>query len=125
MNRKGFFKTLFGGFVAASAAPSLVKAEETPQPPKDLAFGRKVLRIDEHGNVGLGTNTPTTTLHVEGIVFHVNDRMLEMSGNEKGDFEIKWLNTKENETNSPIVMQQPKDDPWKKNLILTNYPLTK
>lgn len=133
MNRKGFFKTLFGGFVAASAAPSLVKAEETPQPPQDLALGREALRIDEHGNfgiggsghVGLGTSTPRTKLHVEGIIFHVNDRMLEMAGDENGDFKIRWLNPKENETVNTIVIQKPKDDPWKKNLILTNYPLTK
>jgi len=54
MDRKGFFKTLFGGFVAASAAPSLIKAEETPQPPKDLSLSREVLRIDEHGHLGIG-----------------------------------------------------------------------
>ena len=125
MNRKGFFKTLFGGFVAASAAPSLIKAEENPQPPKDLSLGREVLRIDAtgsfgiggSGNVGLGTNTPRTKLHVEGIVFHVNDRMLEMAGDENGDFKIKWLNPKENETVNTIVIQKPKDDPWKREFI--------
>ena len=125
MNRKGFFKTLFGGFVAASAAPSLIKAEENPQPPKDLSLGREVLRIDAtgsfgiggSGNVGLGTNTPRTKLHVEGIVFHVNDRMLEMAGDENGDFKIRWLNPKENETVHTIVMQKPKDDPWKREFI--------
>lgn len=125
MNRKGFFKTLFGGFVAASAAPSLIKAEETPQPPKDLALGRESLRIDEHGNfgiggsgcVGLGTNMPTTKLHVGGIIFHVDDRMLEMAGDENGDFKIRWLNPKENETVHTIVMQKPKDDPWKREFV--------
>ena len=123
MNRKGFFKTLFGGFVAASAAPSLIKAEENPQPPKDLSLGREVLRIDAtgsfgiggSGNVGLGTNTPRTKLHVEGIVFHVNDRMLEMAGDENGDFKMQWLNPKENETVNTIVIQKPKDDPWKRD----------
>lgn len=125
MDRKGFFKTLFGGFVAASAAPSLVKAAETPQPPKDLALGREALRIDEDGSVGLGTSTPKAKLHVGGIIFHVNDRMLEMAGDENGDFKIRWLNPKENETVNTIVIQKPKDDPWKKNLILSNYPLTK
>ena len=125
MNRKGFFKTLFGGFVAASTVPSLVKAEETPQPPKDLSLGREVLRIDEDGNFGiggsgnvtLGTSTPRTKLHVEGIIFHVNDRMLEMAGDENGDFKIKWLNPKENETVNTIVIQKPKDDPWKREFI--------
>jgi len=125
MDRKGFFKTLFGGFVAASAAPSLIKAEETPQPPKDLSLSREVLRIDEHGNlgiggssnIGLGTSTPRNKLHVEGIVFHVNDRMLEMAGDENGDFKIRWLDPKENETVNTIVIQKPKDDPWKRDFV--------
>ena len=125
MDRKSFFKTLFGGFVAASAAPSLIKAEETPQPPKDLSLSREVLRIDEHGNlgiggssnIGLGTSTPRNKLHVEGIVFHVNDRMLEMAGDENGDFKIRWLDPKENETVNTIVIQKPKDDPWKREFV--------
>ena len=125
MDRKGFFKTLFGGFVAASTVPSLVKAEDNPQPSKDLSLGREVLRIDSSGNVGiggssnigLGTSTPRTKLHVEGIIFHVNDRMLEMAGDENGDFKIKWLNPKENETPNTIVIHKPKDDPWKREFI--------
>ena len=125
MNRKGFFKTLFGGFVAASAAPSLIKAEENPQPPKDLSFGREALRLDANGsfgiggsgNVGLGTSTPRTKLHVEGIVFHVNDRMLEMAGDENGDFKIRWLDPKENESASTITIHKPKDDPWKRDFV--------
>ena len=125
MDRKGFFKTLFGGFVAASTVPSLVKAEDNPQPPKDLSLSREVLRIDTNGNVGiggssnigLGTNTPRTKLHVEGIVFHVNDRRLEMAGDENGDFKMQWLDPKENETVHTIVMQKPKDDPWKRQFV--------
>ena len=125
MDRKGFFKTLFGGFVAASTVPSLVKAEDNPQPPKDLSLSREVLRIDTNGNVGiggssnigLGTSTPRTKLHVEGIVFHVNDRMLEMAGDENGDFKIKWLNPKENESASSITIHKPKDDPWKRDFM--------
>ena len=123
MDRKGFFKTLFGGFVAASTVPSLVKAEDNPQPPKDLSLSREVLRIDTNGNlglggssdIGLGTSTPRTKLHVEGIIFHVNDRMLEMAGDENGDFKMQWLNPKENETVNTIVIQKPKDDPWKRD----------
>ena len=123
MDRKGFFKTLFGGFVAASTVPSLVKAEDNPQPPKDLSLSREVLRIDTNGNVGiggssnigLGTNTPRTKLHVEGIVFHVNDRMLEMAGDENGDFKMQWLDPKENETVNTIIINKPKDDPWKRD----------
>jgi len=125
MDRKGFFKTLFGGFVAASAAPSLIKAEETPQPPKDLSLSREVLRIDSSGNVGiggssnigLGTHSPQSKLHVQGIIFHVNDRMLEMAGDENGDFKINWLDKKENESASSIIIHKPKDDPWKTNSI--------
>ena len=124
MNRKGFFKTLFGGFVAASTVPSLVKSEETPQPPKDLSLSREALRIDASGSVGIGGSgrvglavpNPDNKLHVEGIIFHVNDRMLEMAGDENGDFKIKWLNPKENETANTIVIHKPKDDPWKMNL---------
>jgi hypothetical protein len=125
MDRKGFFKTLFGGFVAASAAPSLIKAEETPQPPQYLSVNKEILKIDSDGNlgiggssnIGLGTSTPRTKLHVEGIVFHVNDRMLEMAGDENGDFKIRWLDPKENETVNTIVIHKPKDDPWKRDFV--------
>lgn len=125
MNRKGFFKTLFGGFAAASVAPLLIKAEENAQPPEDLSLGREVLRVDERGNIGigggsgylgLGTNTPNHPLHVSSIIFHINNRRLEMSGDENGDFKIQWLDVKQNETSCSIVMQQPKDDPWKTSL---------
>ena len=125
MDRKGFFKTLFGGFVAASTVPSLVKAEDNSQPPKDLSLSREVLRIDASGsvgiggssNIGLGTSTPRNKLHVEGIVFHVNDRMLEMAGDENGNFKMQWLDPKENETANTIVIHKPKDDPWKRERI--------
>ncbi len=126
MNRKGFFKTLFGGFVAASTIPSLAKAEETAQPPQFLSVNKEILRIDGHGNlgiggsdnVGLGTSMPMNKLHVQGIIFHVNDRMLEMAGNEKGDFEIKWLDVKENESNTTIKISKPNVDPWKTQTML-------
>jgi hypothetical protein len=126
MDRKGFFKTLFGGFVAASTIPSLVKAEEAPQPPQFLSVNKEILRIDGHGNlgiggsdnVGLGTSMPMNKLHVQGIIFHVNDRMLEMAGNEKGDFEIKWLDVKENESNTTITISKPNVDPWKTQTML-------
>jgi hypothetical protein len=125
MDRKGFFKTLFGGFVAASAAPSLIKAEETPQPPQYLSVNKEILKIDSDGNlgiggssnIGLGTSTPRNKLHVGGIVFHVNDRMLEMAGDENGDFKIRWLDPKENETVNTIVIHKPKDDPWKREFV--------
>jgi hypothetical protein len=126
MNRKGFFKTLFGGFVAASTIPSLAKAEETAQPPQFLSVNKEILRIDGHGNlgiggsdnVGLGTSMPMNKLHVQGIIFHVNDRMLEMAGNEKGDFEIKWLDVKENESNTTITISKPNVDPWKTQTMM-------
>lgn len=125
MNRKGFFKTIFGGFAAASAAPFLIKAEENPKSQEDLSLGREVLRVDERGSVGigggsgylgLGTNTPTQALHVSGIIFHINNRRLEMTGDENGDFKIQWLDVKENETSCSIAVQQPKVDPWKTSL---------
>jgi hypothetical protein len=125
MDRKSFFKTLFGGFVAASTAPSLIKAEEAPQPPQYLSVNKEILKIDSDGNfgiggssnIGLGTSTPRNKLHVEGIVFHVNDRMLEMAGDENGDFKIRWLDPKENETVNTIVIHKPKDDPWKREFV--------
>ena len=129
ITRKGFFKTILGGFVAAPIAPLLIKAEESPQPPEDLSLGREVLRVDERGDVGigggsgylgLGTNTPNHPLHVSSIIFHVNNRRLEMSGDENGDFKIQWLDVKENETSCSITIQKPKDDPWKINLQQTN-----
>ena len=125
MNRKGFFKTIFGGFAAASAAPFLIKAEENPKSQEDLSLGREVLRVDERGSVGigggsgylgLGTNTPNHPLHVSSIIFHINNRRLQMSGDENGDFKIQWLDVKENETSCSIAMQQPKVDPWKTSL---------
>lgn len=125
MNRKGFFKTLFGSFAAVSAAPFLIKAEENPKSQEDLSLGREVLRVDERGSVGigggsgylgLGTNTPTQALHVSGIIFHINNRRLEMTGDENGDFKIQWLDVKENETSCSIAVQQPKVDPWKTSL---------
>jgi len=111
--RKGFFKSIFGGFVAAAATPSLIKAEENIQPSKDFSLNNGNLGIGGSDNVGLGTSMPITKLHVHGIIFHVNDRTLEMSGNEKGDFEVKWLDVKENETDTRIMISKPTIDPFK------------
>jgi len=111
--RKGFFKSIFGGFVAAAATPSLIKAEENIQPSKDFSINNGNLGIGGSGNVGLGSNTPTNKLHVQGIIFHVNDRMLEMAGNENGDFEMKWLDAKQNESPTCIVIKKPVIDPFK------------
>jgi hypothetical protein len=111
--RKGFFKSIFGGFVAAAATPSLIKAEENIQPSKDFSLNNGNLGIGGSDNVGLGTSMPITKLHVHGIIFHVNDRTLEMSGNEKGDFEVKWLEVKENETDTRIMISKPTIDPFK------------
>lgn len=129
LNRKGFFKTILGAFAAAPIAPLLIKAEENPQPPEDLSLGKKVLTVDERGSVGigggsgyygLGTNTPNHPLHVSSIIFHINNRRLEMSGDENGDFKIQWLDVKENETSCSIKIEKPKDDPWKINLQQMN-----
>jgi len=129
ITRKGFFKTILGGFAAAPIAPLLIKAEENSQKPEDLSLGKEVLRVDERGSVGigggsgylgLGTNTPNHPLHVSSIIFHINNRRLEMSGDENGDFKIQWLDVKENETSCSIKMEKPKDDPWKMNLKQIN-----
>ena len=111
--RKGFFKSIFGGFVAAAATPSLIKAEENIQPSKDFSLNNGNLGIGGSDNVGLGTSMPITKLHVHGIIFHVHDRTLEMSGNEKGDFEVKWLDVKENESSACITIKKPTIDPFK------------
>jgi hypothetical protein len=57
MNRKGFFKTLFGGFLAATAAPSLLKSEEKPQPIQEfhpLKLQKKSVRVGITVTVGEG-----------------------------------------------------------------------
>jgi hypothetical protein len=115
--RKGFFKSIFGGFVAAVATPSLIKAEENIQAPKDFSLNNGDLGIGESNRVGLGTNTPKQVLNVSGIIFHVNDRKLEMTGNENGDFQIKWLDVKENETNVSLIIGKPTIDPFKQKIL--------
>lgn len=122
--RKGFFKSIFGGLVAASTVPSLIKAEENIQPPEDLAIGREALRIDASGSVGiggsgrvgLGVSNPDNKLHVEGIIFHINDRRLEMSGNENGDFVIKWLDVEDHESSPRIMIEKPRPNPFRKSI---------
>ena len=113
--RKGFFKSIFGGFVAAAATPSLIKAEENIQPPKGFSLNNGNLGIGGSSNVGLGVPNPDNKLHVEGIIFHINDRRLEMSGDENGNFKMQWLDPKENETVNTIIIHKPKDDPWKRD----------
>ena len=111
--RKGFFKSIFGSFVAAAATPSLIKAEENIQPPKDFSLNNGNLGIGGSSNVGLGNPNPDNKLHVEGIIFHVNDRRLEMAADENGNFKMRWLDVKENEANVSIVIQKPQPDPFK------------
>lgn len=117
MDRKGFFKTLFGGILAATAAPAVLKAQEEPQK-KDLTQSRTPFTLNGDGNIGLGTSYPNIPLVVSGLIFQVGDRQMRMGGDEKGDFEIKWLDVKENESSANIVIHQPKDDPWKKNFAV-------
>jgi hypothetical protein len=45
MNRKGFFKTIFGGILAATAAPTVLKAQEEPQK-KRLDSKPKTIHIE-------------------------------------------------------------------------------
>ena len=56
--RKGFFKSIFGGFVAAAATPSLIKAEENIQPSKGFSLNNGNLGIGGSSNVGLGVPNP-------------------------------------------------------------------
>ena len=111
--RKGFFKSIFGGFVAAAATPSLIKAEENIQPSKDLSLNNGNLGIGGSSNVGLGVSNPDNKLHVEGIIFHINDRRLEMAADENGNFKMHWLDVKENEANVSIMIQKPQPDLFK------------
>jgi len=109
MNRKGFFKTLFGGILAATAAPSLLKSEEKPQPIQEF----HPLKLNADGNIGLGTSCPKIPLVVSSIVFQVGERQMRMGGDEKGDFEIKWLDVKEKESAPILRIRQPNVDAWK------------
>ena len=112
MNRKGFFKTIFGGFLAATAVPTVLKAQEEPQK-KDLTQSQNPFTLNGEGCLGLGTSCPKTPLVVSSLIFQVGERKMQMAGNEKGDFEIKWLDVKENESNTTIKISKPNVDPWK------------
>ena len=123
--RKGFFKTILGSFVAAPIAPLLIKAEENSQKPEDLSLDKKVLTVDERGSVGigggsgylgLGTNIPNHPLHVSSIIFHVNNRKLQMSGDDNGDFIIKWLDVEDHESSPRIMIEKPRPNPFRKSI---------
>ena len=104
--RKGFFKSIFGGVLTAVAAPSLLKAEEKPQ----TKVESYPLTLDANANLGLGTSCPNIPLVVSSLVFQVGERQLLMSGNEKGDFEIKWLDVKEDENAATLSFRKPEKD---------------
>ncbi len=109
MNRKGFFKTIFGGFLAATTAPTLLKSEEKPQPIQEFY----PLKLNDKGSIGLGTSYPNTPLMVSSIIFQVGERQMLMGGDKKGDFEIKWLDVKEKESAPILKIHQPNVDTWK------------
>ncbi len=109
MNRKGFFKTIFGGILAATAAPTLLKSEEKSQPIQESY----PLELNDKGNIGLGTSRPNTPLVVSGLIFQVGDRQMQMAGDKNGDFKINWLDVKENESNATIIISKPNVDLWK------------
>jgi hypothetical protein len=112
MDRKGFFKTIFGGFLAATAAPTLLKAQEEPQK-KDLTQSQNPFTLNGDACLGLGTSCPKTPLVVSSLIFQVGERQLLMGGDEKGDFKINWLDVKENESNTTIKISKPNVDLWK------------
>lgn len=99
--RKGFFQSIFGGVIAAIAAPPLLKAEEKP------------LTVKTNGNIGLGISNPDYPLVISGLIFQVGERQMQMAGNENGDFEMKWLDAKQNESPTCIVIKKPAIDPFK------------
>ena len=117
--RKGFFQSLFGGFIAAVTVPSITKAEQnissetlTINPNGNVGIGESI-GYTSNGNIGLGTNIPNCVLNVSSIIFHVNNRRLQMSGDDNGDFIIKWLDVEKDEMNNSITIHKPKVDPWK------------
>ncbi len=107
--RKGFFKSIFGGVLTAVAAPSLLKAEEKPQTKAESY----PLAVNTNGNVGLGTSYPNIPLVVSSLIFQVGERQMLMAGDKNGDFKISWLDVKENESNTTIVISKPKTDTYK------------
>jgi len=107
--RKGFFKSIFGGVLTAVAVPSLLKAEEKSQ----TKVESYPLAVNTNGNVGLGTSCPNIPLVVSSLVFQVGERQLLMAGDKNGDFKISWLDVKENESKTTIVISKPTTDPFK------------
>ena len=99
--RKGFFQSIFGGVIAAIAAPPLLKAEEKP------------LTVKTNGNIGLGISNPDYPLVVSGLIFQVGERQIQMAGNENGDFQIKWLDVEEKEVAPILTIHQPTIETFK------------
>lgn len=117
MNRKGFFKTIFGSILAAAAMPAIAKPREDLTK-KDLTESPKPLILNESGNIGLGTSCPTCPLVVSSLIFQIGERKMQMAGDEDGNFKINWIGTKDDESAASIIIQQPKADPWKKKSTL-------
>lgn len=107
--RKGFFQSIFGGVLTAVAAPSLLKAEEKPQ----TKVESYPLTLDANANLGLGTSCPNIPLVVSSLIFQVGERQMLMAGDKNGDFKISWLDVKQNESNTTIVISKPTTDPFK------------
>ena len=112
--RKGFFKSIFGGVLTAVVAPSILKAEEKPQPIQEF----HPLKLNAEGSIGLGTSCPNIPLVVSSLIFQVGERQILMSGDEKGDFQIKWLDVKENECAPILKIQQPNIDKWNTQTVI-------
>jgi len=47
---------------------------------------------------------------VSSLIFQVGERQMLMAGNEKGDFEIKWLDVKEDENAATLSFRKPEKD---------------
>ena len=101
--RKGFFQSIFGGLFAVAAIPSSLKAEQN----------NETVNYNGASKLGTGTAYPDNVLHVSSIIFYVNNRRLQMSGDDNGDFKIQWLDVKDDESSASITIQPPKPNPFK------------
>ena len=64
MNRKQFFKTLFGVAGFGLYAKNIPIAKQiNNNVTTDLTLSSTVLRLDSNGNIGLGTNIPSYPLN--------------------------------------------------------------
>jgi hypothetical protein len=64
MNRKDFFKSIFGGVVASAVALSLLKVKEKPRTKEEFY----PFKLNPEGNLGLGISNPNYKLNINDII---------------------------------------------------------